>query len=380
MTTFHEIIRSFDEKRKSYVNELGERPSETLTEEEKEVLSVAPVSQNWMFLLPMSEPFFEDIYPALLEIPGTKQQPSIHIGIAGTRNLSIMAAAKADAGILFDFNLRQQELMEYVCKTAQELIEERRNSGQDIGGITPQDFVTAFDENAKAKELLSRNERKVASTFQPELHEPTSWLYEKQTDGRFQHIMRLFAEDKIATLAMNVLDRKGFEDLNDVLENARHQVDGLQNATLGTAFLSNLPYILEKELNFGPQGAAPSKGLFPTLENMALLGNPYLVYAKERVYDWRHTIKDADWRGHMSQSLGRDNINAPTEGQIRRYKSQHSGEFRNMTLGGYLDTVTSLCHAQHDKDEKRKARSTPVYANFTERLGQEVDRKKVMAL
>lgn len=374
MATFREIIRSLDERRKQEVEVLNEQSPDTLTDAQRKILEVAPITQNPIFLLSMSEPFFDAVYPALKELPQHKEAPSIHLGVAGSRNLSIMAAARSDAGIFFDSNLKQQTLIEQVIHTAKELIA-RKGGIEHIDAITPQDFVDAFAENEAAAELVAGGVRKdLPTTFAPELRDRTSWLYEDQSDGRFHHVMRLFAEDKIATLAMNAIDAQGFENLRDALDSVRSGVPGLENAEVGTAFLSNLPYIFDKNLEFWTMGKALEDRLFPALENLAVLGNPYLVCAKERMYDRLYSVRDADWRGRMSGKLGRENINAPSDAQYRQFRSQHpfGREFKDMTIGGYLDTVTAHFSDLREKDQKRRDRGTPVYSH-AERVNDGVE-------
>ena len=196
--------------------------------------------------------------------------------------------------------------------------------------------------------------------------------FEKQQDGRFHHMLRLFAEDKIATLAMNAIDSRGFQELKQTLETVRNKIPELENAKVGTAFLANLAYVLDKEVAYGPKGPAIKNGLFPALENLSLLGNPYFVCGKERMYDHLHSTNDIDWRDHMSAKLGRENINAPTNAQYREYRNRHphSSEFKEMTVGGYLDTLTAHFHTLREKDVKRRSRATSPYGPHSARAGE----------
>jgi hypothetical protein len=204
MASFRELIQNLGRAREARFQRLAERNGEELSTDERAERGMAPIRNSKLFLMPQGEPFFETVYPILQRFADVQDHPTINLGIAGTRNLSIVGATRANAAVLADLNLSHQVLMDALGHVGKNLSRER-----GIGNFGPTDFVREFSRHEQAQELLRqipedpRAHSTIPTDLAEELSVPESWFFEGQRDGRFQHVMTLFRDDRIATLAIN---------------------------------------------------------------------------------------------------------------------------------------------------------------------------------
>ena len=99
MQSFARVIQELDDRNKTRFHSISSTEDAALHSSAQQGTEFAPIASNVVFLLPHGEPFFSNLVPRLIEIGARKQSPTIHVGIGGTRNLSIIGLTKADAGL-----------------------------------------------------------------------------------------------------------------------------------------------------------------------------------------------------------------------------------------------------------------------------------------
>lgn len=370
MPTFKHLVAALDQARKIEFVELSVIPENELSPEQERRKNLAPIANNnTIFLMPHGEPFFEDLYAGLQERQNYNDtsHPKIHFGIGGTRNLSIMAATRADGAILADLNLNHQKLMDTIGEVAEQLI---HNHG--VGNFTPEDFVEAFSRHPVQQDVLAKipASQGLHTDLAQELAVAESWLYAGQTDGRFDHIMRLYEQERIGTIALNIVDEGAFEGLACVLQKAREHICGLENAELDTIFLANLMRHLAKpsgayrhfENDTTPRGQEPRA--WNNIGIIADCGNPYTILADRTILE-AIKIPDSPFFNNRQisgisfnqfQERSREiNFDAPPDESIVSYREGelHHCDWNHgnqITIGGGLGIMRRLLEQQHKID------------------------------
>jgi hypothetical protein len=309
-------LQVLERNRNDNFSRLKKHPDLELTASEKRQKDLAPMTSEVVFLVPHGEPFFDTVYPTLKKLGADKKAPTIHLGIGVSRNLSIIAATKADAAILPDLNTNTQLLIKAFSEVAAKL-----DSKKGAGHYGPVDFVKEFHKHPQAQDLLEKTRRKareVNNDFHTDLAEelivPESWLFHRQNDGRFEHVMKLFREGKIGAIPMNLVDSEGFEQLSAVLDEMKAQSPELKNAKVNTVFLSNLISHLAKSSGgyfLFENDRTPRDSVTVAFDNIRKIApdNPYVIFA--------HTKAEKLLDNPHSPFFNRRLLDGPTHEQLK---------------------------------------------------------------
>lgn len=359
MRSFAAIIAELDATRRAHFRAIGSTPTGQHPATPRG-MTFAPIASNVVFLVPHGEPFFSNLVPRLVAMGATKQRPMIHIGVGGTRNLSIIGLTKADAGLFVDLNVNQLSLMTALADVAK-----RMEGTRGPGSYGPRDFVREFAKHPRAQAILDnlpfeeteceivtvkgrpvpptrRTDRGFHTDLAEELIVPESWLYEHQdpSNGPFRHVMALFANERIGTLALNLVDREGFQELSEALRRATDgTVQGLEEARVGTIFLANLlshiaaarGYFKFGNLDRTPRGGLPSA--WSNIERIAP-NDSYVIFAEQSVRSLR-----ADPANPL---MDRRLLDGPTMRQLHLVDQLDVGEVNDtLRIAAFQSTSTS---------------------------------------
>lgn len=289
MPTFAELLDDLDANRR--------RPHSASGSER-----FAPIRSEIMFVLPRGEPFFEYIYPRLCAFRD-ETRPRAHFGIGNTRNLSIIAATRADAAILGYYNLYEQDAVNAVAEVAVSLYDRRGDEAM------PAEFIEYFAAHP-IQELLQRapDGHDLHTDLSQELAVPESWLNREHDDGRFIHVLRLFARGRIGTIGLNIVDQSVFSDIKRVLESAGHADAALRGLQVQTVFLANLMYHLgrpETYVEYGTIDHTPRNAAAIAWDNLRKIASDdaYVIFAHEFPMDL--------YRNNGSEYFAADEIDGP---------------------------------------------------------------------
>lgn len=141
---------------------------------------------------------------ALDAILKSVQKNPIHLGISGLHNFSIMSQRGSKGAILFDYSSSVFNFFYEVKKALK-----NSSSGKE--------FISNLVENLKdpdSKVVLADDIDKIEENLNKELKDGKSWLYDKD-NIRFQMIKKLFEQDKIIQITLDLRDGGHFNIIKD---------------------------------------------------------------------------------------------------------------------------------------------------------------------
>jgi len=145
-----------------------------------------------------------------------------HIGVGALHNFDIIAARRSDYGIIFDFNPNNQEFIN-------QCLEYLKIS--DSPKVFVEKMIPYLESNLDEYNHYEGYDSPI-NRIQAELVREASWLWQKDTTGKFQHIKKLAEEGKLVAITQDFCQVQVFRELTRTLEQLGCCID--------TLYLSNL--------------------------------------------------------------------------------------------------------------------------------------------
>lgn len=145
-----------------------------------------------------------------------------HLGVGALHNCDIMAARRSDCGVFFDFNPENQAFILHALELTQCV---------DSPAAYVESLIAYMDSEPQ-KYNHYQGYSSPTTRLQAELTRPTSWLWQDDQTGKFQHIKKLVREGKITAITQDFCDTKAFQGLVNTIQ--------AQGCLIDTLYLSNL--------------------------------------------------------------------------------------------------------------------------------------------